>query len=271
MSLTSFLRNSDVMEAFKVEFVKPQIHVEQRMVAPPFTKHYSLVGTAFDYLLRFYLQRLNPDAIDKGYWVAERSVDFCLKGALKLKGEKIIIDARRHVTDYLKTGQLSYDLGKSALLLAGLDPIFRADVGHNWIGFVDEDDMEDLRGLISVVEPSIFRTELLCMVNPTFGEASVLVGGADADLVIGDNLIDIKTTIRPVLTLSVFNQLLGYYVLHEIGGLGNLKPKPKTERVSVYFSRHACLCTLALEDLINLETFPTFVKWFKQRASERKE
>ena len=57
MSLTSFLDNNpDVREQFKQEFHKPSLRVKKDLLAPPLTKRYSTVGTAFDYLLRFYVK-----------------------------------------------------------------------------------------------------------------------------------------------------------------------------------------------------------------------
>ena len=60
--------------------------------------------------------------------------------------------------------------------------------------------------------------------NPTF-DGSNGVGGADADMVIDNTLIDIKTTIRPEIKSDWIWQLLGYVLLdysdkHEISGIG---------------------------------------------------
>ncbi|MCD6423793.1 MAG: hypothetical protein J7L42_06740 [Elusimicrobia bacterium] len=73
MSLTSFLKNKDVKDAFKREFKKPQLKLQGELLAPPLTNHYGLVGTAFDYLLRFYIKRINPNAIEHP-WVSEVSL-----------------------------------------------------------------------------------------------------------------------------------------------------------------------------------------------------
>ncbi|KUK14961.1 MAG: Uncharacterized protein XD53_1610, partial [Petrotoga mobilis] len=51
MSLTSFLKNKDVKSAFERAFKKPQFDLQAELLAPPLTNNYSLVGTAFDYLL----------------------------------------------------------------------------------------------------------------------------------------------------------------------------------------------------------------------------
>ena len=131
MSLTSFLKNKDVQERFRQDFLKPHFSIKKDILAPPLSNRYSLVGTAFDYLLRFYLQRLNSNTVDKGYWVAEAAVGL-LAGFPELykKGQRIIKQARKNVAEFMKTGQISDALMRSALLLGGLDPIFSAGVGH---------------------------------------------------------------------------------------------------------------------------------------------
>lgn len=241
MSLTSFLKdNADVRERFRQEFKKPKFLAENDLVAPPLTTRYSTVGTAFDYLLRFFIQHLNPHTIDKGYWVAETAVELLADDAkLYAKGEKIVSRARKDLASFLKKGQMSDALMESALLLATLDPIYRAGLGHETIGVVYKDDVQDLKNLISAVDKKIFTAKSLCMINPTFGSASVLVGGADADLVVDDTIIDIKTTKKLTLERSALDQVLGYYVLHHISGVGELNPKPTITKVAIYFSRLA--------------------------------
>jgi len=287
MSLTSFLRNKDVQERFRQEFRKPKFTAKKDLLAPPLTKHYSLVGTAFDYLLRFYVERLNPNAVTKR-WVAEFSISHSLSplltdvvanvdtGAIPFtetdltrKARQIIQQAKKAYTDYLASGDLSDEVIKSCLLLAQLDPIYRAGIVDENIGVVHEEDIADLWNLISIVDPDIFRARELCLLNPTFGEGSKLVGGADADLVIDDTIIDIKTTKNLKLQRRDFDQLIGYYILHEISGVGELQPKPEITKVAIYFSRFAYLYVIDLQDIIDSHTFPDFVRWFKERASER--
>jgi hypothetical protein len=163
---------------------------------------------------------------------------------------------------------MSDELIESALLLATLDPIYRAGVGHEMIGTTDKNDIQDLKNLISAVDSKLFTANKLCLVNPTFGSASALVGGADADLVIDDTIIDIKTVKNLSLDSNAFNQLLGYYVLHQIGGVGTVNPKPNITKVSIYFSRYGYYHVMQLDKIINPKTFPQFVKWFEQRAKE---
>ena len=270
MSLTSFLRdNADVRARFRQEFKKPKLPVVKEIIAPPLSKRYATVGTAFDYLLRFLIERLNPQTIDKGYWVAETSVELLKKNDARLyaKGKKIVAQARNHLAQYLNTGRMSDELVKAALLLASLDPIYRAGVGHEMIGDVHKDDIQDLKNLLKAVDQKAFTSKKLCLINPTFGPASVLVGGADADLVIDETIIDIKTTKKFSLDRSAFDQVLGYYVLHQIAPIGELSPKPTITKVAIYFSRYGYLHVMPLFELINKKKFPEFVRWFKGRAN----
>lgn len=270
MSLTSFLKdNADVRDRFRQEFKKPKFLAENDLVAPPLTTRYSTVGTAFDYLLRFFIQHLNPHTIDKGCWVAEIAVDRLADDAkLYTKGEKIVSRARKDLASFLKKGQMSDVLIESALLLATLDPIFRAGLGHEAIGVAHKDDIQDLKNLIEAVDKNLFTAKNLCMINPNFGAASQLVGGADADLVMDDTIIDIKTTKKLTLERRALDQVLGYYVLHHISGVGELTPKPAITKVAIYFSRFGYLYTMPLSELVDSVTFPKFVQWFQKRAAE---
>lgn len=257
-------------------------------MAPPLTKRYTLTGTAFDYLMRFHLKYLNPDAINT-QWVAEyalssprsallENVAFDLDTGkvveftdtdLTRKVQQIIEQAKKVYSNYLSFGEMTDEVIETSLHLAQLDPIFRAGFVDENIGTVYEEDVADLRKLISIVNPNIFRAQEICLLNPIFGEGSKLVGGADADLFVDDTIIEIKTTKKLELQRKYFDQLIGYYVLHEIAGIGDLKPKPKITKAAIYFSRYAYLYVLDLQGIVNRDTFPDFIRWFKDRASKR--
>jgi len=281
MSLTSFLGNKDVRAKFSQEFTKPKFNLKKEILAPPVTNHYGLVGTAFDYLMRFYIEHLNPEAISST-WIAESAVaQMNLLGLARSqdsvigidpglidKGEQIVSQARTAYSKYLKSGLMNDELIKSALLLAQLDIYFRAGIVDENFGTVDEGDIADLRKLVSIINPDLFRAKRLCMLNPTFGEASHLVGGADADLLIDNMLIDIKTTKNLELKREDFNQLVGYYILFNIGGIDDAPLEPKIERIGIYFSRYAELQSFPVNTVIDEGKILPFIDWFKSRADE---
>ena len=85
MSLTDFIKLPDVRARFKAEFPKPKFDVQEELLVPsPNGSNYRLVGTAFDYLLRFYIKYQNPQAKAKETrWVAEYAL-FTLKTTVKM-------------------------------------------------------------------------------------------------------------------------------------------------------------------------------------------
>jgi len=298
MSLTSFLKNKDVKDAFKQEFKKPRLKLQGELLAPPLTNHYGLVGTAFDYLLRFYIKQINPNAIEQ-HWVSEASLHLLemaqlhdlleipevspvmqklkekitenptLSDPIVYKKVKEIIQYSKKVRDeFIKTGKMSSDLYKAVLLLAQVDVIYRAGVVDENLGNVDEKDIEDLKNLISIAKSEYFKAKKICILNPTFGIASQLVGGADCDLVIDDAIIDIKTTKKLDLARNYFNQLIGYYVLYKIGGIDGMPSDCEIKTLGIYFSRYAYFHFIDVRDIIREDTFPNFIEWFKKRASE---
>jgi hypothetical protein len=249
------------------------------MLAPPLTTNYRIVGAAFDYLLRFHIERLNPEA-KTAAWVAAA-------GLLLLRRSRpdvfeaaggYFLQARKHYLKYIQNGVVTDELISGAIRLAYLDVVFRAGADKlDEIKFnsLDDQDIADLRALLSLVREQDFRSQKACHLNPTFGSASVMVGGADADLLIDNKLMDIKTTKNLVLERQHFHQLVGYYMLMALGGVdvkrsqnvNYLKEVCEVDLLCIYYSRHGYLHTMSLADLISPEVFLDFVEWFVEVTS----
>ena len=271
MSLTSFISLHDVKERFSQEFPLPHASLKGTMVAPPVTKNYTLMGTAFDYLMRFRLERLNPDCVTQP-WVAETSVELTgviprLAFAEKQANSLLRFAKESHVA-YIKTGDLSENVLKSTVYLAQLDGIYRAGMVDPKMGTVDPADLEDLKHLVDAVKPELFPAHLHCLLNPTFGEASLLVGGADADIYLDDTLIDIKTTKYLEFNREQYNQLIGYYILATISGRVGALKSPTVRRVGIYFSRYGVLHTIPTDAIGAKGDLGDFIQWFTLRAKE---
>lgn len=282
MSLKTFLDNKDVRARFSEEFSKPKFNLKKEILAPPVTKHYSLVGTAFDYLLRFYIKRLNPEAITQE-WVAESSIEsmreigFAFTSQRKVmpindnviaSANQMLSQSKKAYSNYIQSGKMNGELIKYTILLAQLDTYFRAQFIGEDFGIIDEGDVIDLTRLISIINPDSFRAKELCLLNPTFGEASQLIGGADADLVIDNLLIDIKTTAKLEFKIEHFNELIGYYTLYKLGGIPDAPVEPKIEKLGIYYSRYGELYTFSVASVIVESKFASFKEWFKEKASQ---
>jgi hypothetical protein len=271
MSLTSFLKYKDVKEKFKQEFPMPKFNLSGDLLAAPKTNHYIRMGIAFDYLMRFYLKRINRNAIT-GVWVAEVACAYAIKlindDKILKKIINILKDSKKIYSEYLKTGEMNDEVIKTCLLLAPLDLFRRGLFIDPYMGTTNPRDIEDLKDLIKLVNPKEFKSRKICMLNPTFGKASTLVGGADMDLLLDNTLIDIKTTKFLKLKRDYLNQLIGYYILFLIGGIDDAPPKAKVEFIGVYYSRHGLLYKIPIREVVGKCDLQKFILWFKKRAKQ---
>lgn len=277
MSLTSMLKTSDIRQKFNKEFPiieNPCFKCE--LLAAPQTTRYAMIGTAFDYLLRFYIKRINPHAKEKS-WIAEEVASDPEYFSLGRKDAKKISDivnkAKELQKYYIKNGKMTDEILRSCIGLAQIDPVFRAGYTNNKeLGNADPMDLADLKNLLKLVKPESFGTRNVCLLNPTFGKASELVGGADVDLVLDDAIVDIKTIMDPKKRYrDDLNQIIGYYILHRIGGIDGAPKEHKINTLGIYYSRHGVIVKFPVKDVVNEKTLPTFIAWFKRRAEKAEE
>ena len=273
MSLTSFIDQPEIRRVFRTSIAKqPPLDSNKPMLAPPLTTNYALVGTAFDYLLRFYLERINPGTKTKR-WVAGNGILFIEDKQTRELAKKTFEEAQRLYQIYLQDGALSDDLISSSLHLACLDASFRSGgerFNKDGLIYLDERDIEDLKQLMSLVKEQNFKAQRACFLNPTFGYASRMVSGADADIIIDDKIIDIKTTKNLKLEPKYLHQIVGYYILLSLGGIDIKREEicnyiaeiSEINDLCIYFSRHGYLHTIKTDDLIAPASLSDFVKWF---------
>src|SRR5450755_2475736 len=267
MSLTSFLNESKEMRSLlKTHFpVEYKSVVFPHLKAPPLTTNYALIGQAFDYLLRFYIQRHNPNAPQKSHWIAD-FLRFTLKeGDEESRRQKRIEDAALPYLDnahtnherYLADGIVTDELLASCLDLAAMDGLFRAGELRGSLGVADPRDIRDLRNLLALVPSTPFLDGEKVRLNPAFAFPS----GADCDLWIDNALIEIKTTKFSALKQEQYQQVLGYLlcILHRQYEQGrDLFPCP-VQHLGVYFSRHGFLWMVDISTIASEEVFHRFL------------
>ena len=297
MSLTSLLAVAQIRQKFKETFPKPNVKLDGPILAAPQTKNYPLVGTAFDYLVRFYIESQNPNAVS-ACWIAEsglkdlrlhsgkyiasydsdkKTVTLVLDDQYKKDStnpaqkeleiaEKNFKHAQENYRTFLESGKMTKSLIKSAIHLAQLDSVFRS--GHVDFSDVRDEDVTDLDNLINVFgNKELFSSDSVIYLNPTFGEGSHVVGGADADLIIDDTLIDIKTTKILKFDQKMYHQIVGYYLLSRIGKVNDMT-RTRIKNIGIYFSRHGILYTLPVDTIEKQTDIPEFLSWFTKAACE---
>ncbi|MHC5831369.1 MAG: hypothetical protein ACYT04_89245, partial [Nostoc sp.] len=106
-------------------------------------------------------------------WAAERAIRVLKRqGKIDLYelGNVAVAEARQNYQQFLKTGDFTDDLLRSALLIAKLDPFTRrSDYILENLESIDNEDIADLRNLINIVQPNLFTSQGRVLLNPDFG------------------------------------------------------------------------------------------------------
>jgi hypothetical protein len=104
--------------------------------------------------------------------------------------------------------------------------------------------VEDLVGMSHLFsecpDPALIGTP--AVLNPTFA-GSVELGGADADLILGRTLIDLKTTKKGKPGRALYWQIVGY-------ALADYTNEYDIDRVGFYFARYGSVVSWPLDDLL---------------------
>lgn len=260
MSLTSILDQKLFKEMFKKELgnIKPLFKSDTgeafpknlQMIVPPIegivSSSLGNVGTAYDLWFRSFLQRHNQAQSQ------EWEFDIVYKGLNLLKDDgvvngkeydqifSLVVEAEELRDSYSKGEDVDLELLLSRLLNATYcQNYFRTK--YPKINGYDDVNKFELRDTLNLAEHAInnppsfanFKKPKNALFNPTFGKGSIVVGGADADLIADNTLIDIKTTKSFGCKAQHYNQIIGYYLLDKYQHDG----VSKLEKLGLYFSK----------------------------------
>lgn len=291
MSLTYILKKQSgrtyLKKWFRYRFPNPKLKKNIEIIVSPLQTDSSYtgeVGTAFDYLVRFNLERINQKTYQDASWIAERGLERILLTLMCSKGKKIyigyykdkkvdkevfknyLLDEFEKANDlykvFIKDGQLSRELIKATIFLAKLDVSSRTGIVDSGFYKIEDKKIIEIEQLFNIMPWQKFKTNKNCILNPTFGIGSSLVNGADADLIIDNTLIDIKTTRFLKIKREDLNQIIGYHLLSIIGGIDS-KKKIEIKNIGIYFARFGYLWKMPLTDYYELECYKTLADEFK--------
>jgi len=262
MSLRAFLMRAEVQQLYRDTFpTMPDQPPMPPMAAVSQTTNASAVGTAFDYLLRFYVRHLNPDAVVRR-WVAEAGVNHAwltVDEATNARLESIIRTAKAAEAAIQEHGVIRPEHAAAALALAPLDAIFRTKrFSPTWLVEPAAADIDDLMTLAELLHHQDWLVaSRVCRLNCTFGKASLAIGGADCDLIVDGLLVDIKTTVEGRMRPADLRQILAYWAL------STMDPDcPAIDTVGVYGARHGVLTSIPLAELASPAALQAFLTGF---------
>lgn len=260
MSMTFLLKKDPtIRSALSQWFTKPRLVPPPAILVPRGSSAPAEIGTAFDYLLRFFLNRNVADT-RSSLWVAESATIF-VSGERRKHLMSILTHARAVESEYIATGNVTDELMAVCVDLARADLILR--IGRTeFLGTpVLEESVRELWDLFNLLDPGQWQADRPCILNPTFGEASSAVGGADADLIWNGHLIEVKTSSRPGFQLRDFQQIVCYYLLHRIAGVGSGMTGGGVNGIGFYLSRAGVRVTWRIEELIGLAQLEEATEW----------
>jgi hypothetical protein len=274
MRLTTLINEKPVRERMAMDLPRPkEIQLKAELLVPRMTQNPNLMGTAYDYLLRFHLQRDFPFATERA-WLPEAAHEEISTEMLTTAGERlldklgrIIRRAKRSKAAFLAGKPLSRSLLQSTIQLAHCDMSCRAGMIDVRLVRPSAGQVNELARLIEATDWSRLRAKRRCLLNPTFGQNCPV--RADADLLLDDMLIELKTTAKLQVTAPHWRQLIGYAALNEHFPFDGSEQPVSIRRVGFYFSRYGYLASWPLTELVDLVKFAAFAAWLRDYATER--
>lgn len=287
MSLTSILKHRPDIVDFLVSRIKklPEIPKFER-VEYSLNLNYSLIGTAFDYALRFEILRKYPWA-KENQWVAQAGANLIFQNE-KPFFQKWVIPAKRTLESAKAARNLYHKNPNSGNLrklvemcfrLSRLDTVYReyklpADPVPKEKLMPAPLDVE-IDEVISMlpksrkfIDSARFSQSKYIELNPSFADYSILLGGADADIVTSTSLIDLKTTLGVKIEKYELAQIVGYYMLLHMSNKNplnfpehNLSKFPTINEIGMFFPRFAADYMIPCDDVpLNNEDFLRFIE-----------
>ncbi len=235
------------------------------LVTPELSEGYpwGTVGTAFDYRVR-YLYEVTPVSrlvASHGALMAARHLrcDSPVPPAfVELESALAILLGDGRDLRTIRSPEQEAELCRHCYALALYEQHFRAVPTPEWplmrlgadatlaqvLELCSPSSLGDLMAMVLIYlecdDPVLSQSPTV--LNPTFA-GSIELGGADADLILGNTLIDIKTTKKGKPNRPQYWQIVGY-------ALADYTDEYSIDRLGFYYARYGALVTWELADLL---------------------
>ena len=234
-----------------------------------------IIGNSFDYLVKYFFKLNYPD-LDIRFLSIE---DFLRSGTVKNLDDFVFVG--KYATSY-ENAVLAKGLKESYLdsLRQGypseafLIACYRMGQIENWrksgmiypldLNTVDPENIRDLSNLYSLLKVEDFPFKERIFLNPEFGKAGRLVRGAEADIILDDMLLEIKTVQEFSFNLYIRLQLVGYLVLMRIEELEGTNNYGRINTIGVYHSRYGKFIKYPVNFIISDKKITYLAEFFKK-------
>ena len=192
------------------------------------------------------------------------------------------ITGARHLGErFVRTGEMTGGLAHDLLKISNLDVLHRTmranfqppGADAIFVEPIPEQEIDDLLALYRAIPEDLFRGERIWL-NPDLSILNrdisppprrIVRGGvkADADLIVDDLLVDIKTSrkgMTPTLPLQDFCQLMSYFALTELAGTHRVR------KLGIYYAGYGYLYEFPIPRARSGSGGrPGYLEWFRKQ------
>ena len=259
--------------------------LRQCETATPAHRAYGTVGTAIDRRIRFYFPGAAEKEADEHGVTMQGAYALCALRDWEIGSVVSFFEALKQFVSRTNPGTRLSDtdediLCRFAVNLAWFDQAFRAGPRVLENAPLMQCERLSVDDLLEIV-PTVWVDDLKVLsrmffdtahdwlgepprLGPTF-DGSQNVGGADADMILGTSLIDVKTTVDPKVTRDGLWQILGYALL-------DFSDAYSLDTAGFYFARQGQFIEWPLVELArdcssgSIESWPTARDRFRRMA-----
>jgi hypothetical protein len=216
-------------------------------------RHSSTIGTAFDWRLRFYLSAepgrgLRPTTgMDPDWSAFLASLDDVVR-RVRPVGRRLGRLAEDLLNRYCVVLALAEQIWRAGPIAVRQSLLFELEPKRrvaDFLAIARVEWLDDLRALSWTAYDALAdQLRQPAILNPTF-DGSSDIGGADGDLILGDCLVEIKTTLNPRWNRDWLYQLLGYVLL-------DYTDRYRIRSIGIYLARQSVFVRWRLDEVIRL-------------------
>jgi len=161
-------------------------------------------------------------------------------------------------------------LARASLELATLDSFGRLGVVFgNPMSIIKPEfgkgDVDEVTECLEICPWDLFDSRGPLLLGPDFGDYARRVRGADADVIAGQRLVEIKCVDTSNIRIEDLRQLFSYFLLSELIA-DDHGPRARVEELCLYFARHARAYSIDAATLRAMPGFEELKRWLRKQA-----
>jgi len=245
------------------------------------SKRSGRVSTAVDTAIRIELGRRRPDALEWP-WMAEHALALAAPTVWTLDGIRpfapvvrdrffAALGAARLYRELEAPGTEDLRrLARASLDLATLDALGRAgrvfgDAMAIIQPGISEEEVDEVMACLEICPWELFECKGPLLLGPDFGDYAGRVSGADADVIAGERLVEIKCVDSSRIDIEELRQLFGYFLLSELIA-DDHGPRARVQELYLYFARHGRAYPIDAATLRAMPGFEELKRWMRKQA-----